>query len=80
MMASELDALRTRLDILEAQHVVAVGLLHALLRDRPALRSDVDRIFEQTIAGLLGSETAFPDISVRAVEVMREQMFGKSGG
>jgi hypothetical protein len=65
---------------LEAQHAVAVCLLQALLCDRPALSADVDRIFEQTIAGRLANEIAFPDVSVRAVEVMREQMFGKSTG
>lgn len=87
-MADGIEEIRKRLDVLEAQHAITVDftrfLLMALLSEQPesersALQASLERTFEHTIAGLLASEHAFPDISIQAVEVMREQMFGKSG-
>ncbi|WP_218510629.1 hypothetical protein [Variovorax sp. dw_308] len=88
-MASELDELRARVEVLEAQQAIAISFVHFLLQalthrydesDRPALRAVFDDLFERTIAGILASDKGFPDISVQAVEVLREHMFGKPAG
>ena len=87
-VSDSLDDLRSRVDALEAQHAVIVGftsfLLKALLSEqpevhRPELRATFEAMFERTVAGLLASDRAYPDASVRAVEALREVMFGKEG-
>ena len=74
-----------RNDMLEAQNAVAASLVAYLVKahllDQPVghrapLRASLEAVFEHTIAGLLASEHSFPDASVRAVENMRDAMFG----
>ncbi len=83
---SAFDELRARVDALEAQHAVVIGftsfLLKALVSEQPKafqpeLRATLENMFEHTIAHLLASDNAHPDVMVRAVEALHEVMFGK---
>lgn len=87
-MASELEVIKARLDMLEAQQAITVAfvrfLVEALIAEQPEehhamLRSSLDRIFENTIANFLASND-HTDFSVHAVELMRTVMFGKPSG
>ncbi len=85
-MASELDQLRSRVDMVEAQNAMLAAFTRMLvhlhidtypMEERAAARGVFEGMFEKAIAQFLASDN--PDATVTAVELLRTAMFGKAG-
>jgi len=86
MAQSELDQLRMRVDMVEAQSAMLVTFTRMLVHlhidtypmdERDAARGVFEKMFEKVTAQFLASDN--PDAMVTAVELLRTAMFGCLG-
>jgi hypothetical protein len=83
MTPKQLEALMTRIDVVETQQAVLAGLVSKLLQiqsqqfgepHKTSLHAIYEQVFEETISNLLASNLGFSDAAVHAVENLKKSM------